>query len=112
MDFEMTDYNNTETQEKVWDFTIRNGRLAVLDHGDADYQRAVIATFTQRGTIPNMEGFGNMWAELLTNQITPQELNAQVRNSIASVIDGLKFVPKYSMSDGKLVVEIKAAVDG
>lgn len=109
MDFEMDDYNSEDTQERVWDFSVKDGKLQVIDHSEAEAQRAVIATFVQRGTVPNLETFGVQWAELLTGQVTPQALNAQIRNSISSVIDGMKYVPKYSMSNGKLLVEVKAA---
>lgn len=109
MDFEMNDYYDKDTQEHVWDFAITKGNLGVVDHSESEFQRAVIATFIQRGTVPQIQGFGNQWAELLTGQVTPQQLNAQIRDSIASVVDGMKFVPKYSMKDGKLIVEIKEA---
>jgi len=110
MDFEMRDYVDGKTG--MWDFAIKNGMLQTVDHSTAEKQRAIVATFIQRGTVPNLESFGVQWAELLTNQVSPQQINAQVRESISSVVDGMKFMPKYSMKDGRLVVEVKAASNG
>lgn len=110
MDFEMTERVEKDTQETIWDFTVKDGMLATVDHSEADFQRAVIATFVQRGTVPEMETFGNQWAELLTSQVTPQQLNAQIRDSISKVVSGMRYVPSYKMEGGKLLVEIKEAV--
>lgn len=108
MDFEMRGWTDSETKENYWDFSVKNKRLQVIDHSLAEEQRAVIAAFTQRGSVPQMPGFGNQWAELLTGSIMPQELNAQVRSSIINANGGASFAPVYSMKDGKLNVEIKA----
>lgn len=108
MDFELVDYVDPVSQDRTWDFSIKDGFLKWVDHAEADFQRAVVATFMQRGTFPQMAGFGNQWAETLTGQVAPQILNAQVRESIASVTGGMRYMPKYSMSNGSLLVEVKA----
>ena len=108
MDFEMTGYTDSETKERVWDFAVKKGRFMAIDHGTADEQRAAVAAFVQRGSVPQMPGFGNQWAELLTGQITPQEVNAQVKSSIIGANGNMGFAPVYSMKDGQLSVEIKA----
>lgn len=110
MDFEMSEYKDSvkgTDLEVWWDFTVRNGSLNPIDHNESDFQRAVIATFLQRGTVPQAPSLGNQWAECLANDVTPQALNAQVRNSIINLTGGLKYLPKYSMKDGKLMVEVK-----
>ena len=106
MDFEMVDVKEDNTGLPLWDFKIKNGILETLDHNEAVQQRANIAVFLQRGTIPQMQTTGNQWAELITNQIAPQTLNVQIRQSILNLTGGLAFLPKYSDSDGKLLVEV------
>lgn len=112
MDFEMVDYLDHETQDKVWDFKVKDGVLHVVDHYKSEEQRAIIASYIQRGTIPQLQAFGVQWAELLTSQVSPQQINVQIRESISSVVDGLKFVPEYKMENGKLLVDIKAVNNG
>lgn len=107
MDFEMQNVKESSSQEVLWDFMIKDGKLCTVDYTQADEQRAVIATFLQRGTIPQLPSTGNQWAELLTGQTTPQQLNAQVRNSIMDMTGGLKYLPKYTEVEGQLMVEVK-----
>lgn len=96
-----------ENGNAVWDFMIVNGIQKVLDGEGASKQRAIIATFLQRGTVPQIPSLGNQWAELLTGEIQPNQLNAQVRNSIIENTNELKYIPKYSIVNGKLNVEVK-----
>ena len=107
MDFEMIDVKTEGSTLPTWDFKVKNGMLMTLDHNNAVEQRSNIAVFLQRGTIPQMESTGNQWAELMTNQVSPQSLNNQVRQSIVDMTGQLAFMPKYSEVDGKLVVEVK-----
>lgn len=107
MDFEMSSRYDADTQENYWDFTIKNGRLQVIDHNESEEQRAIIATFLQRGSVPQAPSLGNQWTELLTGAVMPQELNSQIRNTIISLTGGIKFLPKYESKDGKLYVEVK-----
>lgn len=107
MDFEMSSRYDADTQENYWDFTIKSGSLMVIDHNEADEQRAIIATFLQKGSVPQMPSVGNQWSELLTGQVQPQQLNSQIKNSILELTGGMKYTPKYTMEDGKLIVEVK-----
>lgn len=103
----MSDYKDLNKKEVWWDFTVKKGSLKPIDHNESDFQRAIVATFLQRGTVPQAPNIGNQWAESLTGDVTPQALNAQVRNSIMNLTGALKYLPKYTMSDGKLLVEVK-----
>lgn len=107
MDFEMSDYKDLNKKEVWWDFSVKKGSLKPIDHNESDFQRAIVSTFLQRGTVPQAPSIGNQWVECLTGDITPQALNAQVRESIINLTGGLKYLPKYTMSDGKLLVEVK-----
>lgn len=106
MDFEMETKYDQETQTNLWDFKVTNGSFHAIDHEVADQQRAIIAVFLQRGTIPQMPELGNQWAEFLTGEVMPAALNAQIKNSITDLTGQAKYMPKYSDEDGNLVVEV------
>lgn len=103
----MSSRYDADTQENYWDFTIKDGYLMVVDHDKSDEQRAIIATFLQKGTVPQAPSVGNQWAEMLTGSVMPQELNSEIRESIISMTGGVKFLPKYTSENGKLIVEVE-----
>lgn len=107
MDFAMTNIDTEEQPLALWDFKVKNGFLQIVDHNNATEQRAFIGTYLQRGTVPQIPSAGNQWVELMTNQIAPQVLNAQIRQSIIEYTGGLSYLPKYTDVDGKVVVEVK-----
>lgn len=106
MDFAMTNVNTEIEKTVLWDFKVKNGFLVTVDHNEATEQRSFIAIYLQRGTIPQSPSSGNQWAELMTGQISPQVLNAQIRQSIIDMTGGISYLPKYYDKDGKLIVEV------
>ena len=106
MDFAMTNIDTEADNLVLWDFKVVKGTLITVDHNEATEQRSFIATYLQRGTVPQIPTVGNQWVELMTNQISPQALNAQVRQSIIDYTGGLYYLPKYKDVDGKIVVEV------
>ena len=82
MDIEMITTTDEDTQENLWDFKVKNGKLCWIDYTAATQQRSIIATYLQRGTIPQLPDVGNQWVEFLTGTVAPNELNTQIRNSI------------------------------
>ena len=106
MDFAMTNIDTEIEKQVLWDFKVTKGVLETVDHNKAVEQKSYIATYLQRGTVPQSPSTGNQWAELMTNQITPQELNAQIRQSIMDLTGGIYYLPRYIEKDDKLVVEV------
>jgi len=106
MDFAMTNIDTEVDRLALWDFKITNGILQTVDHNVATEQRSFVATYLQRGTVPQIPSAGNQWVELMTDQIAPQALNSQIRQSIMDYTGGLTYLPKYSDKDGKLIVEV------
>ena len=106
MDFAMTNRDTETDKLALWDFKIKDGMLVTVDHNQELEQRSFVATYLQRGTVPQSPSSGNQWVELMTNQISPQALNAQVRQSIIDYTGGLYYLPKYKDVDGKIVVEV------
>ena len=106
MDFAMTNIDTEIDKLALWDFKVKDGFLQVVDHNEATEQRSFVSTYLQRGTVPQMPSAGNQWVELMTNQISPQALNSQIRQSIIDYTGGLSYLPKYKDVDGKVVVEV------
>ena len=106
MDFAMINIDTEVDRFALWDFKITKGILETVDYNEATKQRSFIATYLQRGTVPQSPSSGNQWAELMTNQVSPQVLNAQIRQSIIDYTGGISYLPKYTEKDEKLVVEV------
>ena len=106
MDFAMTNIDTEVDRLALWDFKVTKGILQTVDNNEATEQRAIVATYLQRGTVPQSPSSGNQWVELMTSQISPQALNAQIRQSIIDYTGGLSYLPKYRDEDGKVVVEV------
>lgn len=106
MDFAMVNIDTELDSLVLWDFKVTDGILQVVDYNEAIEQRSFIATYLQRGTIPQSPSSGNQWAELMTGQVSPQALNSQIRQSIISYTGGISYLPKYTEKNGKLVVEV------
>ena len=106
MDFAMTNIDTEIDKLALWDFKVTKGFLQIVDHNEAVEQRSYMATYLQRGTIPQNPSAGNQWVELMTNQISPQALNAQIRQSIIDMTGGLSYLPKYKDVGDKVVVEV------
>lgn len=106
MDFAMTNIDTEVDRLALWDFKVKDGKLQIVDHETSLEQRSFIATYLQRGTVPQIPSAGNQWVELMTSQISPQALNSQVRQSIIDYTGGLSYLPKYKDVDGKVVVEV------
>ena len=106
MDFAMTNIDTEIDKLALWDFKVTKGILQVADHNDATEQRSYIATYLQRGTVPQSPTSGNQWVELMTNQISPQALNSQIRQSIIDMTGGLTYLPRYKDVGDKVVVEV------
>jgi hypothetical protein len=106
MDFAMKNIDTETDTVTRWNFNVKHGILGFVDHNEATEQRSFIATYLQRGTVPQVPSAGNQWVELMTGLVTPQELNAQIRQSIIDLTGGLSYMPKYKDVDGKVVVEV------
>lgn len=106
MDFAMVNIDTEVDKLALWDFKVIKGRLEIVDHNEATEQRSFIATYLQRGTVPQIPSAGNQWVELMTSQISPQTLNSQIRQSIIDYTGGLSYLPKYIDKDDKVIVEV------
>ena len=107
MDWAMTNIDTEDDPTALWDFKVKNGVLQIVDRENAIEQKSFISTYLQRGTVPQLPEVGNQWVEMLTGSVAPQELNAQIRQSIVDNTGGVSYLPTYSEKDGKVVVEVR-----
>ena len=109
MDLKMQSYVD-EHKNPIWDFVINEetGNFEVMPSELAEEeQRAIVAAFTQRGSIPQLPDVGVQWAELLTETANAPEINTQVVEAIQNNAGTFAYLPKYSKVGTKLVVSIQ-----
>lgn len=106
MDMLINSYKNSN-QEPILDFQITGkGELDLL-FGEAEIkQRAIVASFTQKGTIPQLPNTGVEWVEMITSSVPPSEVNSQIIKQIRECADTYTYSPKYSTLNGELIVTI------
>jgi hypothetical protein len=106
MDFLLKDYVD-DNEESILDFDLSSdGNLTTITGTAEEKQRAIVAAFTQRGTIPQLPDTGVQWVELLTGQIGYAEVNSQILQAIHESAGTFAYIPKYTSENNKLVVSI------
>lgn len=96
------------TKEPIIDFVpTKDGQLQVLHAENAVKQRAVLASFIQRGGIPQLPNVGVDWVEFLTEQRSAAEINSQIFNAMHEYADTYNYMPKYETTNDKLTVTIE-----
>lgn len=107
LDLYVKSYKNS-AKEPILDFEIKgDGTLTTFFADAATKQRAVVASFTQKGTIPQLPNTGVEWAEMLTGSVTPAMINSEIFDAMHKCADTYEYIPQYSVIDGQLVVDIK-----
>lgn len=107
LDFFVKSYKNA-IEEPILDFEITgDGQLFSLLNEPAVKQRAIVASFTQKGTVPQLPTTGVEWAELLTGQVSPANVNSEIFDAIHNCADTYGYIPQYMSVDNQLIVVIK-----
>lgn len=107
LDFFVQSYKDS-VEEPILDFMITgDGQLFSLFNEPAIKQRALVASFTQKGSVPQLPTTGVEWAELLTGQVTPANINSEVFNAIHECADTYGYLPQYMSIGDQLIVTIK-----
>ena len=110
LDLYVKSYKNSKL-EPVLDFEIQiDGTLTTLFGEPAIKQRAVVASFTQKGSIPQLPNTGVEWAEMLTGQVGPANINSEIFDAMHNSADTYGYIPQYTYHEGQLIVDIKEQV--
>lgn len=108
IDFYVESYKHPVTHEPTLDFRVNaDGTLFSLFGSSAVEQRAIVAGFTQKGTVPQLPDVGVEWAELLTGSVLPSAINSEIITAIRSNADTLSYAPHYATVEDNLMVTIK-----
>lgn len=107
MDIEMKASENTR-ELVTWDFklTADGHGIATVSGKQEDKQKAIIASFLQKGTIPQLQDTGNRHAELLLDQVSPAEYQQDMIDNIKKLADTISYSPVFVAKGGKLMIEI------
>ncbi len=110
LDLYVKSYKNNKS-EPIIDFEVQgDGQLSLLFGTAAIKQRAIVASFTQKGTIPQLPETGVEWAELLTGQVSPANINSEIFTAMHNAADTYGYIPQYASYEGQLIVDIKEQV--
>lgn len=105
MDFLLDEYK--DHAESIIDFNISDkGELKMLTGSAEEKQRAIVASFTQRGSIPQLPDTGIQWAEFLTGDVGYAELNAQVLDALHNTALTYAYMPIYTEKGSALNIVI------
>ena len=102
-------YMDAGTLVMETDATVRTTVLQQLSGEKQTEQRAFLAVFLQKGSIPQLPDTGNFAAELLTGQHDMAEYNAQALQNIQDLAGTLAYKPNYVVKDGMVYVEVGVA---
>lgn len=95
-----------------WDFELVEG-MSLATTGDEELrQRAYIAAYLQKSTIPGLEDTGIDWPGALTGSLNPRELDSQIRESMYEFTGDTRFVPYYFVRNNRLQLSIQEANNG
>ena len=108
VDLLVTKTIDSASKEPILDFTFTaNGCLQEIFAENAVKQRAVLISSIQKGTIPQIPDVGVEWAELITGQTSPAEINSQIMDVMHKYADTYNYVPKYEVENNRLTVTIE-----
>ena len=108
LDLLISKHIDETTKEPIVDFMpTKDGQLQILYAKNAVKQRAILASFTQRGSIPQLPDVGVDWAEFLTEQRSAAEINSQIFTAMHEYADTYDYIPNYETTKDKLIVTIE-----
>ena len=96
----------------AWDFALKAGVPQTLEGSQELGQRATIAAYIEKNTVPGREDSGVDWQGYLTGGLNPRELDAEIRNSMYWQTGTTRFIPYYYVKNSKLQLSIQEAQDG
>lgn len=94
------------------DINIENGRAEELvDDNAIQAQRATVAGYMIKGTVPLIPDAGVEWDAYATREKTLLEMDGQVRQSVSTFVGGEnRFIPEYGMMSDHLAIRMNEVV--
>lgn len=97
---------NAEEDGWNWDIDVNDGAPDVVPEGGEEGQEAAIVTYLETNTIPLMPEKGINWAGYLNKQLSLAEIDTDIRENLKTFLNTVLFSPVYSVSNGKLSVNL------
>lgn len=105
MDMKMAAEVKRPNEYPIWDVKVENGIVPFVTGANEDLQRAILAGFLERGTIPNLPLQGVPWTRYLAKEITFGDLDVAVRESLRLAgADG--YQPEYDLDGDRLTMMV------
>ncbi len=83
------------TVDNYWDIDTTADMPHIVSGEDELLQRAQIAAFLQKGSIPLMPDTGNDWLKYFMHEVSFVELDAQIRQNMILLTESHNYVPSY-----------------
>lgn len=112
MDILLQTTTSETTNLPLWDFVLTDGKIETLSSTAEQKQRAIVASFLQQGTVPQLIATGNPWVEMLSGLVSPVEVDARMRKNIQEQTNTSIYGPIYDVVQNKLIVTIKEGQNG
>ena len=105
MDMQMSAERLGASHFPIWDVKVEDGIVPIVTGEQEELQRAILAGFLERGTIPNLPLMGVPWTEYLNKSITFGDLDVAVRDSLRQAgADG--YQPEYDLEGDRLTMKV------
>lgn len=110
MDMQMSAERLGANHYPIWDVKVTGGIVPIVTGEQEELQRATLAGFLERGTIPNLPLMGVPWVSYLNRSITFGDLDVAVRDSLRQAgADG--YQPEYDLDGDRLTMKIGKVTD-
>lgn len=110
MDMKMAAQVQRPNEYPIWDVKVENGIVPFVTGANEELQRAILAGFLERGTIPNLPLQGVPWTRYLAREITFGDLDVAVRDSLRLAgADG--YQPEYDLDGDRLTMRVGKVAD-
>lgn len=86
------------TVDNYWDIDAVAGMPATVTGDNELFQRAHVAAFLQKGSIPLLEDTGNDWLKYFMHEVSFTELDSQIRQNMILLTESHNFVPAYNIT--------------
>lgn len=104
MDAQMKE-ENLNADYPIWDLKVKDGIVPILSGDREDIQTALMASFIELGTIPQLPEAGVPWTKFLTGEMTFGELDVEIRTSIQNA-GKENYRPDYQLNGDKLTLQV------
>lgn len=94
------------TVDDYWDIDSTAGLPHIVSGDNELLQRAQIAAFLQKGSIPLIPDTGNDWLKYFMHEVSFIELDAQIRQNMILLTESHNYVPTYTVQGDAMTLTV------